>query len=136
MTIEKAINQLKDMQSRCKNGYDAEAINIAIKAFEERVTDQWIPIKYRSLTTEEQKEFAEHYGSYYCDEIEKVFDCHMPEDGQEILLSSSWGVTKDIAEHDVGFDGFNIYGLEENGDWDGIDAWMPMPEPYKKGEEE
>lgn len=32
MNDEKAIDQLKDMQSRCKNGYDAEAINIAIKA--------------------------------------------------------------------------------------------------------
>lgn len=20
-----------------------------------------------------------------------------------------------------------------NGDWDGVDAWMPKPEPYKKG---
>ena len=26
----------------------------------------------------------------------------------------------------------NFNGLENNGDWDGIDAWMPMPEPYKK----
>ena len=34
MTNEEAINQLKDMQSRCTNGYDAEAINIAIKALE------------------------------------------------------------------------------------------------------
>lgn len=32
MTNEKIINQLKDMQSRCTNGYDAEAINISIKA--------------------------------------------------------------------------------------------------------
>ena len=56
----------------------------------------------------------------------------MPEDGQEILTSSSWGVTKDVADNDVVFDGYNTYGLEENGDWDGIDAWMPLPEPYKK----
>ena len=44
MTNEKTINQLKDMQSRCTNGYDAEAINISIKALEEqdRPTGKWI----------------------------------------------------------------------------------------------
>lgn len=36
MTNKEAINQLKDMQSRCTNGYDAEAISIAIEALEEQ----------------------------------------------------------------------------------------------------
>ena len=35
MTNKEAIEQLKDMQSRCTNGYDVEVINIAIKALED-----------------------------------------------------------------------------------------------------
>lgn len=98
----------------------------------------WIPIKYRPMTSEERKKFAEHYGIEYCDTLEeKVFDCPMPEDGQIILLSRSWGVDIDIADNDIDGEGFICYGLEGNGDWSGVDAWMPLPEPYKKeGDEE
>lgn len=94
---------------------------------------EWIPIKYRPMTNEERKELAEHYGIEYCDTIEeKTFDCPMPEDGQRILLSRSWGVDIDVADNDIDGEGFICYGLEGNGDWDGVDAWMPLPEPYKK----
>lgn len=99
----------------------------------EQPTGEWIPIKYRPLTTEERIDFTEHYGSGYCDEIDgKIFDCPMPEDGQEILVSGSWGVSTDVADNDIDYSEFIIYGLEGNGDWDGIDAWMPLPEPYKR----
>lgn len=93
----------------------------------------WIPITYRPMTTEERIAFAEHYGVEYCDTLEeKAFDCPMPEDGQEILISKSWGVVADVADNDIDGEGFICYGLEGNGDWDGVDAWMPKPEPYKK----
>lgn len=94
---------------------------------------EWIPIKYRPMTTDERNEFAEYYGVEFCDTlVEKVFDCTMPEDGQKILISSSWGVSEDVADNDIAGEGFTNYGLEANGDWDGVDAWMPLPEPYKK----
>ena len=94
---------------------------------------EWIPIKYRPMTSEERKEFAEHYGIEYCDTLEeKIFDCPMPEDGQRILLSRSWGIDTDVADNDIDGEGFICYGLYGNGDWDGVDAWMPVPEPYKK----
>jgi hypothetical protein len=77
--------------------------------------------------------FAEHYGVEYCDTLEeKAFDCPMPEDGQQILISKSWGVIEDVAYIDIDGEGFICYGLEGNGDWDGVDAWMPKPERYKK----
>lgn len=95
--------------------------------------DKWIPITYRPMTEEERIEFAEYYGIEFCDTLEeKVFDCPMPEDGQEILISGSWGVTEDVADNDIAGEGFTTYGLEGNGDWDGVDAWMPKPEPYRK----
>lgn len=101
--------------------------------YEEKPQGEWIPIKYRPMTSEERKELAEHYGIEYCDTLEeKTFDCPMPEDGQRILLSRSWGVDIDVADNDIDGEGFICYGLEGNGDWSGVDAWMPLPEPYKK----
>ena len=98
--------------------------------------DKWIPVTYRPLTAEERIAFAEHYGGEYCDTLdEKAFDCPMPEDRQEILISTSWGVVEDVADNDIDGEGFICYGLEVNGDWDGVDAWMPKPERYKKGDE-
>ena len=96
--------------------------------------DEWIPIKYRPMTSEERKEFAEHYGIEYCDTLEeKAFDCSMPEDRQRILISTLWGVDIDVADNDIDGEGFICYGLEGNGDWSGVIAWRPLPEPYKKG---
>lgn len=106
-----------------------EILDLAEKALD----SQWIPITYRPMTMEERIEFAEHYGIEFCDTLEeKAFDCPMPEDGQEILISKSWGVVEDVADNDIDGEGFICYGLEGNGDWDGVDAWMPKPEPYKK----
>ena len=110
------------------------SLDIAIKALEERPQDEWIPIKYRPMTSEERKAFADYCGIEYCDTFgTETFDCPMPEDGQEILISKSWGVVEDVADNDIDGDGFICYGLETNGDWDGVNAWMPKPEPYKKG---
>lgn len=111
--------------------------NSLLKMFDyiiDHAPSPWIPITYRPITMEERIEFAKHYGIEFCDTLEeKVFDCPMPEDGQEILISKSWGVVEDVADNDIDGEGFICYGLEGNGDWDGVDAWMPKPEPYKKG---
>ena len=50
MTNEEVIERLHLMQERCCNGYDAEALNLAIKALEERPTGHWISAN----------------GTYYC----------------------------------------------------------------------
>lgn len=85
---------------------------------------EWIPIKYRPMTEEEKKYYEEYTD---CD-ITEMFDCSMPEDGQEILVSTKYGtVSADICCND------DVYGcgLENYGDWEDVLAWMPMPEPYK-----
>ena len=41
MTNKEAIDRLNGMQSRCENGWDAEAIFLAIKALEEQPTVKW-----------------------------------------------------------------------------------------------
>lgn len=106
----------------------------AIEAYKERPTGDrpnWVPIKYRPLTEEERIHFSEYWGVEYCDTLsEKAFDCPMPEHKQEILLTTNWGVKEDVCLYDPD----EGYSLEENGDWDGVIAWMPKPEPYKEAD--
>lgn len=142
MNNEQAIEFLKIIDSRypcsLESTFNDEceriALNMAVQALKnEQPQGQWIPITYRPLTVEERIAFAEHYGIEYCDTSEeKAFDCPMPEDGQHILLSRSCGVDIDVAYNDIDGEGFICYGLEGNGDWSGVDAWKPLPEPYKK----
>lgn len=80
--------------------------------------NQWIPFHKRELTEEEQEMYPEW--SYY-------LDCELPEDGEEILISSpTWGVYKDTFNNE-GSDGCYLEGCEEIDD--GM-AWMPLPEPW------
>lgn len=133
--VSKAIRNTAKIIRNAIDGEMPDYENVEGEDCGERPTGEWIPVKYRPMTTEERKEFAEHYGIEYCDTAdEKALDCPMPEDGQEILISTKWGVCTDVADNDIDCDGYNTYGLEGNGDWDGVLAWMPLPEPYKKGE--
>lgn len=92
----------------------------------------WVPIKYRPLTEEERIKFSEYWGVEYCDTLsEKAFDCPMPGHDQEILITTNWGVQEDVCCYDPD----EGYSLEERGDWDGVIAWMPKPEPYKEDKE-
>lgn len=83
----------------------------------ELLESRWTPIKIRELTEEERKENDE------C--ICFMFDCPMPEDEQEILISTKYGVEFDTCYFDEG------YYLDSGRDWDEVHAWMPLPEPYK-----
>ena len=53
----------------------------------------------------------------------------MPDDGDEILIVTKYGVDTDVCGIDEG------YYLEGHGDWEGVIAWAEMPK-YKAGEEE
>lgn len=92
--------------------------------------DDWIPVTYRPMDKEE-REMAESEIGKLTDEEALIFDCPMPEDGEEILISTEHMVSADICSRD----GLWI-GLESYGDWFGVLAWMPMPDPYKKEEGE
>lgn len=99
--------------------------------YEEIPTGAWTPIKYRPLTEEERVEFSEYWGVEYCDTVSEVaFDCPMPEDQQEILISTEYGVYLDVCSYDPD----EGYALEDRGDWEGVLAWMPRPAPYGRSE--
>lgn len=89
---------------------------------------RWIPIKTRPMDEEERAYYEEVYDWQLNDEDAVMFDCPMPEDGQEVWVCSKCGnVWQDTC---CIFDGI---GLEENGDWLDIVAWMPFtkPTPWK-----
>lgn len=106
---------------------DIEAFEKIIEALPS--AQQWIPIKMRPMDAEEREYWEDHFGYELADEDAVLFDCQMPDDGQEILVSYRKWISMDKCEIDCG-----CYGLEGNGDWDGVVAWMPLPEPWK-GEE-
>ena len=104
--------------------------NEILRLAEKALDSEWIPVTYRPMTEEEEKEFCVKWGikEGSLEDCEtRVFTCPLPEDGQEILISTRWGVSEDVCSWDD-----DSIGLEDRGDWDGVDAWMPKPEPYKK----
>lgn len=127
MTNKEAYTRMK----RIYNDYDGtlddcHAMSMAIHALEQT---RWIPIKTRSLTEKEKEDFAEQ--GYSEDSISFMYDCPLPEDGQEVLITTSCG--------DVRLDTFcrddGCY-FETYCDEDDVKAWMPMPKPYKSESEE
>lgn len=97
---------------------------------EEQKKDNWIPIETRPMDEDERKEWSEKLG-YKLEDYEAVIYMSLPDDGQEVLTCSRYGhIAIDKFENDPD------YGccFEENGDIDGIVAWMPLPEPWGREE--
>ena len=75
---------------------------------------KWIPITYRDADEEEQED-----GSIY------MLTCPLPEEGEEVLVSSGKYIRIDTMCYDNGWH-FDNYG-----DIRDVDAWMPLPKPYR-----
>ena len=91
----------------------------------------WIPVIMRPMTKVEEEDACRTWGVDKLYDDEKfMFNCSLPEDGQQILISTPWGVKLDTCTYDP--DGG--FGLEENGDWDGVEAWQPLPKRYEPEE--
>ena len=83
----------------------------------------WIPIKTRPMTEEEK----EYYSEYLFEGNGLIYECPLPEDGQEVLVTSKHGsVDKTTFYTDCG----NYF--ENYEDYDELIAWQPLPEPYKE----
>jgi len=80
-------------------------------------TIEWHKIETRPTNEEEQEEFERWYG----EQIDYVLDCAMPDDGQEILVLTKYGVNRDVCGVNV------VYYLESRNDWDDVIAWAEMP---------
>lgn len=98
-----------------------EALNVAIAAVKAK-SNQWTKIIFRPLTEEEKEKYPEG-----CDGI---YDCNIPEDGQDVLITTLSGyVVVDTFCRDCDGCYFETYC-----DTDDVKAWMPFPEPYKEDE--
>lgn len=92
-----------------------------LREMREKQVPKWIPVICREMTDEEHEEFKD---------ISYMLDCPTPDDDQDILISSHGHVSADVCHWDG-----DICWLEGIDDWHDIDAWMPLPEPYKKNNE-
>lgn len=91
--------------------------------FEEKIV--WHEVTARALTDEEKAKFAE-----WCEPPLYMIDGSMPEDGQEILIATKYGVEFDTNYIDCDAVG-NLFYLDGRGDWDEVLAWAEMPK-YKE----
>lgn len=87
----------------------------------------WIPIKYRPMTDEEKKDYSERTG-YAIEDLDFMFDCFLPEDGEVVLVTDRLG----NVEVDTFINDCDGCYFECNCDMDDVTAWMSIPEPYKK----
>lgn len=95
---------------------------------EKTLDNQWIPITFRGADDEEYALYEKEYGDIPREEC-NVYNCQLPDDGQEVLITTSWGsVCEDIFHAEP--DG---YFFEDHYDPDEVIAWMPKPGAYKKG---
>lgn len=81
--------------------------------------NEWIPVKVRPLTEEEKESYAD-------EEYEFIYDCPLPNDSQEVLITTKYGVEKTTFYTDCG-----CY-FENYEDEDDVIAWMPLPDKYEK----
>lgn len=94
---------------------------------------EWIPVASRPMDEEERAEWSAKIGYDIEYEDAIIYTSQLPDDGEEVLTCDRYG--------NVRIDTFNDdpeYGcyFEDNGDMDGIVAWMPKPKPYKSPKEE
>lgn len=115
MSAQEAINLLKSkLDGKTDTSWEwTEAIRQAIEAIEET---EWVPISVKTDPEDDEKVQIEG---------------RLPEEGQEVLLSTIYGnIAIDIF---CSWDGEGCYF--DDHDWDEITAWRPLPKPYAGGEE-
>lgn len=100
---------------------DGEVKQPCIQAPCERPKGEWIPIKFRPLTEEEKE--------CYPEEADGIYDCRLPDDGEEVLITTRWGaVCIDTFHRDEEDQSY----FEDHDDADDVSAWKPLPKPYKE----
>lgn len=80
---------------------------------------EWIPIKTRKLTDEEDVNFGYAY------------DCALPDDEEEVLVTTWLNEVEKTTFFRDSYDNWYFEDYEDEGD---IIAWAKLPKPYKKGE--
>lgn len=126
--FEKIIDELKQESIIVDDDAGHRAVEIIEQIAEEFATDTnvgtngWIAVKTRPMTEEEK----EYYSEYLSEGNGMIYDCPLPDDGQEVLITSKYGnVDKTTFYTDCG----NYF--EQYEDYDEVIAWQPLPECWK-----
>lgn len=83
---------------------------------------EWIEITHHTPNDEER--------AIYGDEFSYIYDCELPNDGTEVLITTKYGyVTTTIFYND---DCAYFEGYEDDGE---VIAWRYLPSPYRKAGE-
>lgn len=119
MTKEEILEYFKDINHAYNDCTKYDTLKRMIDELQEPKTGRWIPLTKRPMTDEERKYYME------CSDIEEamIFDGLLPEDGEEVLVSYGGYVSVDTFYNDDG-------GYFEGVDINGVQAWIPLPEPY------
>lgn len=120
-----SVNNYVHYQKACKCAEEHRQLANWLKELKQlREQVRWIPIKTRSLTNKEKEEYADL--GYSEDSIDSMYDCPLPNDGEEVLITTRYDeVTTDTFYRDEG-----CY-FETYCDKDDVKAWMSKPTPYK-----
>lgn len=136
MTDAQAAEVLENMRIRIYGGRGngktmlVYSYDVAMQKAIHKLKEGWIPIKMRPGTDEEYEEFCK-YGECPREDF-RVFECSLPDDDQKVLITTRWGdVCTDIWHKEIDCSWF-----EDHEDIDDVIAWMPLPEAYKKGNDE
>ena len=87
--------------------------------------NKWIPLIKRPMTEEEREEYKGMTGITET----MILNCPLPEDGEEVFVSYGGYVCVDTFHDDDGC-------YFEDVEIDEVEAWMPLPLPYKAESEE
>ncbi len=94
-----------------------EAILSGLESIQAQDLLIWNPIKVKKITPEDKKAL----GYDYDDSVTYMWDCMMPDDQEEVLVQTSFGIFK--TEYSTGY-GFDDFG-------DDVIAWTHLPEKYE-----
>ena len=131
--FEKILERLEELHERYVNQYGVVGGNpmafsvkecmLIVQEVAEEYKGGWIPVKTRPMSEEEKEYYSEYL--FECDGF--IYECPLPDDGQEVLITSKYGsVDKTTFYTDCG----NYF--ENYEDYDEVIAWQPLPEPYKE----
>ena len=123
--LERIDSYIEDAKSEGDFSYikPFEIAKIAVQEVAEEYNGSWIAIKTRPMTEEEK----EYYSEYLSEGNGMIYECPLPDDGQEVLITSKYGsVDKTTFYTDCG----NYF--ENYEDYDEVIAWKLLPEPFKE----